>query len=413
MTKPVKLLSSRVDLFGKILSALKDINSPDAPLLFIFWGSRGSGKTTFLNTVKENLSANTDIEILGFWDAKSFTVSDLSNSIKETIGKKGSKTKLILIDNLDAFLQDTSGTEIFDFESNTILPLLQRGDTIIIAGSQIEINLWQEYDVSVRQENHQITPLKIDEIQEILRETDIDRDHAHTIAFGHPKILELFLTHPNWTEKEASQYANDYFLSGLSDETKEITQKASIFPVFDIFVLRKIMEADTKNNNKDQSDMLTWYNDQINELTQRWIVQFDAQVGAYRFTDDAVRRLISRNYKLTFHKEFVRIHKVAAEYYQEEAKNTSYLAQLFVSAIYHLAQTQSGKNKNNPGTICLRWVKGMENKWFGANWEQVLNAWESGSGNATVKEEIILLIGPKYYSKITELLSENKIKSEV
>jgi GTPase SAR1 family protein len=415
MVKPVNLLSSRMGLFKRILSTLKDgKKSPDSPLLFIFWGSRGSGKTTFLNTVKEKLSSNSDVEILGLWDAKDLTVrKQLSNSIRENLGKKSSKTKLILIDNLDALLEDTSGTELFDFESNTLLPLIQRGDTIIIACSQIEINLWQEYDVRVRQQNHQLTPLRIDEIQEVLHGTAIDSDYAHAITFGHPKILEEFLAHPDWTKKEASAYAHKYFLDGFPNDIKELTEKASIFPVFDIFILRKIMDGKTEDDKKDQTDMLTGYNDKINELTRRWIVQFDIQVGAYRFTDDAVRRLISRNTELTFNNEFIHIHQIAAEYYQEEAKNTSYLEQLFVSAIYHLAHAQTSKSKDKPGAICLRWVKEMQNRWFGANWEQVLNAWESGSGNNTVKEEIILLIDPKYYSKITELLSKNKIRSEV
>ncbi len=412
MTKPVNLLPSRMDLFNKILSALKDMKgSTDTPLLFIFWGSRGSGKTTFLNTVKEKLSDNSDAEILGFWNATDFTASTLSSAIKKSIGEKSSKPKLILIDNLDSFLQDSSGMELFDFESNVLLPLIQREDTIIITGSQIEINLWQEYDVRVRQENRQLTPLRIDEIKEVILETDINSDHAQTITFGHPKILEEFLAHPNWTEKEASAYANKYFLHGFSNDIKELTEKASLFPAFDIFILRKIMEGGTEDDKKDQTDMLTGYNDKIHELTRRWIVQFDIQAGAYRFTDDAVRRLISRNTELTLNNEFIHIHQIAAEYYQEEAKNTSYLAQLFVSAIYHLAHSQTGKSKDNSGAICLRWVRNMQNKWFGANWEQILSAWEFG--NNTVKEEIILLIGPRYYSKITELLSENKIRSEV
>jgi len=300
---------------------------------------------------------------------------------------------------------------LFDFERDTLLPLIQRGDTIIIAVSQIEINLWQEYDVRVRQENHQLTPLRLDEIKEVLLETDIDSHHAQTITFGHPKILEEFIAHPKWTEKEASAYANKYFLEGFPTDIKELTEKASIFPVFDIFILRKIMEDETDDDQEDKTDMLTGYNDKINELTLRWIVQFDVQAGAYRFTDDAVRRLISRNTELTLNNEFIRIHQVAAKYYQEEAKNTLYLAQLFVSAIYHLAHSQSGKSKGTPGAICLRWVRNMQNKWFGANWEQVLSVWESG--NHAVSEEIILLIGSKYYSKITELLSENKIRSEV
>ena len=413
MTESANLLASRMDLYDKILAALKNMKeSDDCPLLFIFWGSRGSGKTEFLKMVREKLSTYPDIEILDSWDASEFRSSTLSGLIEESLSKAGSGTKLIFIDNLDAFLQESSGTELFDFESNTLLPLIEKQDTVIIAGSQVEINQWQEYDVRVRQENHQLSPLSLAEIQEVLRGTDIDKEYANRITFGHPKLLELFHQHPDWKEKEFSQYASDYFLYGLPEKTKQLTQKASVFPVFDIYILRKITEADMKADKHVQGDMLTWYNDRINELTQRWIVHFDSQVGAYRFTDDAVRKSISRDVQIRFHKEFARIHRIAAEYYQEEAKNTSYLAQLFVSAIYHLAQAHATKNKENPGSVCLRWVKEMQTKWLGANWEQVLHAWKSGSGNETVKDEINLLIGPKYFSKITDLLSE-KIKSEV
>ncbi len=413
MTESANLLASRMDLFNEILAALENMKgSMESPLLFIFWGSRGSGKTAFLEVVKEKLSTHPNVKVLGFWNANESTASSLSNSIKASMGQADSGTKLIFIDNMDSFLQDSSGTELFGFEIDTLLPLIERQDAIILTGSQVQINFWQEYGVRVRQENHQLTPLVADEIQEVLQGTDLDKDHVNAITFGHPKLLELFLQHPDWTEKEASHYANDYFLDSLPERTKELTQRASVFPIFDIYVLRKIMEEDREDDD-NVGDMLTWYNDQINELTQRWIVQFDSQVGAYRFTDDAVRKLISRNVQITSHKEFTRIHEIAAEYYQEEAENTSYLAQLFVSAIYHLAQASAAKNKENPGSVCLRWVKEMQNRWLGAKWEQVLHAWKSGSGNETVKDEINLLVGPKYFSKITELLSENKIKSEV
>lgn len=414
MTESANLLASRMELYNKILAALKDMKeSMDSPLLLIFWGSRGSGKSTFLNTVREKLSTQADLEFPGFWDAANkFTASSLSSAIKESMGKAGAGTKVIFIDNLDSFLQDSSGQDLFDFESDTLLPLIERQDTLIIAGSQIELKLWQEYDVHVRQENHQLPPLIETEMQEVLQGANVDKDHINTITFGHPRILEMLRLHPDLTEKEASQYATNYFLDGLPDKTKELTQKASVFPVFDIYILRQIMEVEPEGDEKVQNDMLTWYNDRINELTQRWIVQFDSRVGAYRFTDDAVRKLISRNLLLTSQKEFIRIHQIAAEYYQEEAKNTSYLSQLFVSAIYHLAQLHAARNKDNPGAACLRWVKEMQTRWLGANWEQVLGAWESGSGNESVKDEINLLIGPKYFSKIKELLSA-KIKSEV
>jgi hypothetical protein len=181
--------------------------------------------------------------------------------------------------------------------------------------------------------------------------------------------------------------------------------------MFNIYILREI-QKDREGDRMGQDDLLTWYNERINELIRQWIVQFDTQVGAYRFTDHAVRRLIARDFAMNHVREFRRIQKIAAEYYQEEAKGISYLPQIFVSAVYHLAQTQKALTQEDRGDYCLRWMKDMRNIWRGARWEQVLKNWENGVGDSSIVEELESLIGQKYYSRITKILQENIDTSE-
>ena len=152
----------------------------------------------------------------------------------------------------------------------------------------------------VRQENHQLPPMKADEIKEILQGENLNEQRAYEITFGHPKMLEFLMAHPDWTEKEISQHAREYFLEGFTDEIKELAYIASLLPLFNTFILRKIQN---KNMDDDNSLLLT-YNEQVNELTRRWIVRYDTQVGAYRFTDSSVRRLLALNFRMKDHARF-------------------------------------------------------------------------------------------------------------
>ena len=407
-----QLLASRLPLLDLVFKAQDKLNFPEGRLVLTFWGSKGCGKTTFLNAVKERFSNKDEIGIAGFWNASEIEVSDLSRAVLESIANQSSKYKLVLIDNLDALLLKADGGDFFEFESNTILKLIERGDTLIITSSQIEINLWQVYDVRERQENRQLVPLKVEELKEVVDGTDISSELAYQMTFGHPKMLESLLAHRKWTEKEISHYAQKYFLENVHEETKELARIASLLPVFNIYILREIRKG-SENNKLEQGDMLMWYNDHINELTRQWIVQFDSRVGAYRFTDGAVRRLIARDFVLNSSEQFHRIHSIVADYYREETKSISYLPQIFVSAIYHLAQTQISLSEEKRGAYCLRWIRDMYDSWRGARWEQVLESWEIGANDYSIKEELKSLIGSKYYSKITETLQENKDASEV
>lgn len=404
-----ELLASRQQLLDKIFEALKNMDSPTSPLLLVFWGSRGSGKTTFLKEAEKRISKNTEIDIAGVWNIPKYEFSELPTLILGEVQAQTSKRKVVILDNLEALLHDVTGKDFFDFENKAILPLIERGDTLIITGSQIELNLWQEYDVRFRQSNFQLAPLSLEEVKQMLEGTNFDEQIAYQLTFGQPKMLATHISKPQWKEKQISSFAADYFLDGFPREAKEIAQVASLLPAFNMYVLRKVRGDD----KIEDEGLLNHYHDNINELTRRWMVQFDIDIGAYRFTDNAVRRLLANDYLVSNPDHYDQIQKIAAEYFQEEAKGAAFLPQLIVSAVYHQAQTNRSFSQAKRGELCVGWIRRMRDSWNGANWEQVLSMWESGSNDTNLKDEVISLIGNKYFKKITQMFLDYQAEMEV
>ncbi len=251
-------------------------------------------------------------------------------------------------------------------------------------------------------------PLNLDEIKETVKTMKLDAETVYNLTFGQPKVLEQYLSHSKWTKKDITRFASNYFLEELLTKTQEIAQVVSLFPAFNAYILRKVQG----NANREDDGMLAQYNDQINELTRRWIVQFDTDSGAYRFTDNAIRRLLALHYASSYPKKFADIQCVAAEYFQEEAKSASFLPQLIVSAIYHQAQSNHAQSEAKRGAHCVKWVASMRDYWNGANWKQVIEKWESADDNPELKDEILSLIGNRHYKKISKLFSEYKKEME-
>ena len=332
----------------------------------------------------------------------------LSKKIWKAVDTKKARYKAVFLDNMDMLLKDESGRTFFDFESKAILPLIERGDTLIIIGSQVELNLWQEYDVRLRLENHHIGPLNLEEINEMVKGKKFNAETVYQLTFGQPKAIEKYMTHSKWGEEDVARFATSYFLEELPKKTREIAQLVSLFPAFNVYILRKVQG----NANIDDDGLLAQYMDQINELPRRWIVRFDTDSGAYRFTDQAIGRLLALHYAFSRSEQFNTIQQIAAEYFQEEAQNATYLPQLIVSAIYHQAQASRAKSQGKRGAHCVKWVESMRDYWNGANWKQVIEQWESGDKNHDLKNEITSLIGVGYFQKITDLFLQYKKEME-
>jgi hypothetical protein len=133
----------------------------------------------------------------------------------------------------------------------------------------------------------------------------------------------------------------------------------------------------------------------------------------YRFTDNAVRRLLARQILFQSRKKFDEVHRVASEYYQAEATRPGYLHMHLVSAIYHLAQTINASGSQEIGKQCLNWVKSKINSWLSARLDEVIVAWENGAGEQGIAEEIKALIGQNYFKKITQQIKTAKRNLEV
>jgi hypothetical protein len=246
-------------------------------------------------------------------------------------------------------------------------------------------------------------------VKEMLKGTEIDPNGAYRLTFGQPKMLAMHIEKPQWTDKEISHKAVDYFLEDLEPEPREIARIASLLPAFNIYILRKIRKDDAS----EDEGLLSDYHDYVNELTRRGMIQYDADLGAYRFTDDSVRRLLALDYRFSDLKHYDEAQGIAAEYFEEEAKGAAFLPRLIVSAVYHQAQVNRKLSQAKRGDLCIRWIRRMRNSWNGANWEQVLSMWESGLNSSELRDELVSLIGDKTFKKITQLFLGYQAEMEV
>jgi hypothetical protein len=402
-------LASRQTLLNKISEAMSAMEQPTTPLLLVFWGSHGGGKTTFLKEAEKRLVNKPDVGIAGFWTIKKSNFSRLPSLILSAVQSQSTTQKVVILDNLQVLLEAVTGEDFFDFENKAILPLIERGDTLILAGSQIELNQWQEYDVRFRQCNYHLDSLSLDEVKQMLSGTKLDPNLAYRLTFGQPRMLSVYMKKPRRTEKEISRNAADYFLKNLKAEVREVARIASLLPAFNIYVLRKIAGDD----QSDDEGLLGQYHEHVNELTRRGIIQYDADLGAYRFTDEAVRRLLALDYRFSNPEHYDEAQKIAAEYFGEEAKGAAFLPRLIVSAIYHQAQINHTLSQAERGDLCIRWIKRMRNSWNDANWEQVLSMWDSALNSSELKDELVSLIGDKSFQKITHMFLSYQAEMEV
>ena len=407
-----ELLASRQKLLEQIFNAMSTMDQPMTPLLLVFWGSQGGGKTTFLKDAEKRLASEPDVGIAGFWtieDYKKNKFAELPGLILGAIQSQPAKRKVVILDNFEALLEAVTGEDFFDFENKAILPLIERGDTLILAGSQNELNQWQEYDVRFRQCNYHLAPLSLEEVKQMLDGSEFDPNVAYRLTFGQSQMLSLHMEEPQWTEEEISHKAADYFLEDLEAAPREIARIASLLPAFNIYILRKIRSDD----QSEDEGLLSNYHDHVNELARRGLIQYDADLGAYRFTDDAVRRLLALNYRFSDPKQYDEAQKIAAEYFEEEAKGAAFLPRLIVSAVYHQAQANRKLSQAKRGDLCARWIRRMRNSWNGANWDQVMSMWESSLSSNELKDELVSLIGEKTFKKITKMFIGYQAEMEV
>ena len=380
-----------------IQNALGCLLAPENPRLFTFWAGRGGGKTTFLSFLREMFTNANDVLLLGPWDFRSSLPETLASQVLASVQEApAGARKIVLLDNLDELLHTGDGEPFFTFERQVLRELVRRGDTLIIVTSRAPLIQWRDYDVRISARNLHIPPLRREDVAEWAREQQMDPDQAFAISLGHPQVLAWLQEEPNIPPEEMDRKVADLFLNGLSGETRQLAEVASLFPVFDLAALRPVLSAE------DTESFYSEYVERLEELIRKGLVFWDGEVGAYRFRESTVRRLLARGVLHRDPEQFRRIHQIAAGYYQQEAQRAAYLHRSLVSALYHTAQAHFGKEE--AGKVCTRWIEDTLGTWLGAPWEKVLWAWKTGAGDEATREELQALLGPAAFERITRLL---------
>lgn len=397
------------ELINICLAVLRSLPGRVETQLLNFWTYRGGGKTTFLHNLKTALAVP-DVTVIGLWDAAVFQVEEIIQEVLHAVDASSHTWKVVLLDNLDHLLRTGDGTEFFEFERQFILPLLERGDVLLITTSQIPIHQWREYDVRIHQENNLIRALNKEEIARLAETWSLDATWFYEQSLGYPLVLHWLQQEPALSEVELAQRITDYFLSYLPPKVRELASVAALLPLFDIAVLRDILPAE---GQETPEGFYADYVERIRELIAAGLVAWDMRVGAYHFPNSTVRRLLARSYQILHPQDFARKHKIAMAYYQAEARRAGYLHYTLVSAFYHMAYFQSTQVNTDVRESCKHWVQDNIPRWAGADWPAVLQAWQSGAGDQTINEELQALLGVEVIAEITQLLVEAQHAMEV
>jgi len=393
---------SRTPLVQFVSAALDQIGKTGNSSLLTFWGSKGIGKTEILKRIMnepgiaERATAFEilDLELLSLEQVKEAIQSNLAKATKD-------KAVLVRLDNLDALLRVGDSHSFFDFESETILPALEQKNVLLLASSQIEITQWREYEVRIRQENHRVPPMALDEVAGIVHNKDLPAEKVFQLTLGQPQAAAWLRDHPDLSAEKLADRAHRFFLEGLPDKAREIADVLCLLPVFNPYLLHRILYT---GNAPESETQYVVYLEHIREFIRHGIVYWDINLGAYRFSDSAVRRLLARRVRNRDLKLFERVQSVSAGYYQAEARHPGYLHLHLVSAIYHTAMAEPTRTPQEAGKTCLEWVKANRSSWMSARREEVLEAWKSGAGEPAVSQEIQDAIGVKYINSITQQL---------
>ncbi|HEY77182.1 MAG TPA: hypothetical protein G4O00_13580 [Thermoflexia bacterium] len=303
----------------------------------------------------------------------------------------------MLLDDLGELLRRDEGEPFFELEREVVCPILERGDTLIVATSHAPLIQWREYDVRIRMKNMPIPPLTREEVAIWAELRQMDPQRVFALSLGYPQILAWLQRQPDLSQDQVDRRIVERFLSTLPEESRRLAEVASLFPAFDLASLRCALSAE-----EDSESFYGKYLERIQALIRSGLVFWDVEtVGAYRFRVGVVRRLLARSFLHRHPEESIQIHRRAAAYYQREALRYAYLDRVLVSALYHTAHAY---RTESPGGVCLQWVKDTLYRWKGANWDAVLRAWRTGAGDPEVVEELRDLLGAIVMRQITQLL---------
>lgn len=396
------LAKSRQAIITTILTALEELTTSKNSGLLILWGGRGVGKTLLLDITEESIEASNSKTAVQRWDLSQHSPDDIRTRISNCINAtESNQSQVVLLDNFDLLLRnDPDGSDFFDIEREVFLPAVEKGSCLFIVTSQIELTQWREDEVRLRQQSCEITSLSRLETNTLIPKLGLDTKKLYDSTFGHPKAIDWLLKEPKMSEEELSIRAFNYFLEGLNPGIQKLAEQVCLMPMFNPFLLRLIASQD----DSDGSILYLNHLDQIRELIGVGLIFWDISIGAYRFRDNAVRRLLARKVRVREPQLFRDVNKIASDYYKAEARSASFLHRHLVSAVYHLANTLIANNDYENDKKYISWVCDNLSHWIGAQWDEVLKMWVNGANNPALSEEMKDLISIESFEKITDCL---------
>ena len=394
-------------LYGNLLAIVKDLvygsDRIDRQSLVVLCGSRGSGKTTVLTYLASNLSdQGSEVVVLGPFDARRSTGDEYIHLIDDAVVSVSNDAAriVILLDNLDVLARSLKAADLYTFEQEILIRLVQREDVTTIATSQGPVT-WRDWETRSRHQTLAIPYLSKAEVGQQAIEHEIDPDNAFWLTLGHPQILQWLFAMPEMSESEIAAAAAAYFLEGLPVDTAESATLMSLLPIFDVTVLRQAMPL---AEDSMAEGFYAQYLDRVHSLIAAGILSWSADTGGYQFLDRVVRCQLARSFRLRRPEDAYRIHIRAARYYQSEAVRAGVLHLFFVTVVYHLTFTAALVDTERPGKLLLTWIEENVSRWVDARWKDVVEAWGTGAGDWVVKEELDRLLGVDDTAQITALL---------
>jgi hypothetical protein len=403
----MKTMQKRIEQAGQSRQALKifiqeiysELSAESELALINLWGVRGSGKTELLTEIGQTQQALPDAAVLGPINAAQLPYSVMAARINTFVENAPDQAKkVLLIDDLESIaMEDGSDrADFLEFESQVILKLIQRPDILFVISSRHELGHWHHIEIKMRQVSLMLPADNPEEIEALAREIHSTPGKVYALTYGNTLALEYLQAHPATTEAELDEYIHAAIVGELPENIQDIALLTSLLLDFDIAVLQSALNVVGLHAGESYHDHTT----SIQKLGISGLIIHDIRQGGFHFTNEPLRRLLSRIYRSRHPDCFEAVHQQMALFYQREARRSSFLPQFLVNVIYHMAWSNAHTGKNI-GTLCQEWIQETLPFWAGASWKEVVSAWKTGRGKPDVVREIIELIGESSFHQIT------------
>lgn len=378
--------------------------------LITLWASKGGGKTTLLERIAQDFKSKEGADVSGPWNVAEFE-QDWRNLLlaiqREVETLTAGNRKALLLDNLDRLLSIDDGKAFFEFEKELIHPLVEREDILIIVASQVELKKLERYELRKRRISLQVPTMTRAELAEDAAFCGMTSSEMYEISLGYPQAVNWLRQDPQMSKSELACQANDYLVESLSQPVRDVARVASLLPTFSVPILRLLLFPSETGNQGGYGDFIEW----LRELAGTSLITWDVNIGAYRFCDGNLRRLLARCLSHRDPDEYLRVRKQAVEYFDEEVQYAMYLQNSLPSAVYHRARLLHSEGVVQVGEICRDWVEHQILAWTGADWDLVAKAWLTGANDPMLAGELQDLLGDSF-AQIEELLVKEKEKSK-